>query len=739
MLSYLDQIDDTVLTWLDETLAAEPDISRTQLARRFCEHFSWHAPSGRPKTAGSAIVLRRLEDLGMITLPKGMGIPCNDPERRQPVEPHPARSQVHCSLSELGRIELIMVNGDPDQWRLWQSMVNTWHPLQNSNLCGARICYLIRCQAEGVIGAISFSSAAWRLQARDKWIGWPDQPRAEKLSMVINNSRFLILPQVQVPHLASHILARACRQVAGDWETMYGIRPVLVETFVDPRQYRGTCYRAAGWQYIGKTSGRGRQDTGDATLSKDIYCLPLQDNFRALLGGQAPGPRSWTEEEFGQVDLGDKRLNKRLLRIAEDFYANPLASIPQACGSRSAAKAAYRFFQHPAVKLEETLSGHYQATAKRVQEHKGVILAVQDTTSLNYATHPSTVGLGPIDARGTQGILVHDTMAFTEEGVPLGLIDVRHWVRQEKKNRTVAESVKWLESFNATQQLSRQCPGTLIVSIGDREADFFDLFAAVQPGGAQLLVRATHCRGLADSEANIWTHMQRCPARGTLEVHVPPRKKQPARVAGLSVSFDQVTLQPPQGRKDLSPLTMWAVLARETDPPGYAEPLEWLLLTSVAVENFTDACQRIEWYTRRWGIEVFHRTLKSGCKVEDRQLETVDRITACLSIDMVIAWRVYYLTMLGRQTPDVPCSVFFEEAEWKALTAHAARQPAPAPEPPTLYEAIVMVARLGGYIRQSRKEPPGTETIWRGLVALGWITDAWRAFGQQNGPPEKPG
>ncbi len=739
MLSYLEQINDTSLAWLDKTLAAEPDISRTRLARQFCDHLSWYDPSGRPKIAGSAIVLRRLENLGLITLPKGQEIPCNDPTRRRPSEPYPARVDLHCSLKELGRIELVMVNGVPELWRQWQRMVNTWHPLQNSNLCGARICYLIRCQAQGIIGGISFSSAAWRLKARDRWIGWTDQARAEKLGMVINNSRFLILPQVHVPHLASHVLARGCRQVAEDWQTMYGIRPVLVETFVDPGQYRGTCYRAAGWQYIGRTSGRGRQDTGDAALAKDIYCLPLEKNFRTLLGGQPPRSLSWTEQEFGQVNLGDKRLNKRLLRIAEDFYANPLAGIPQACGSRSAAKAAYRFFQHPAVKLEETLSGHYQATARRVQAHKGVILAVQDTTSLNYATRPAAKGLGPIDAKGTHGILVHDTMAFTEEGVPLGLIDVQHWVRKEKKKRTVAESAKWLESFRATERLGRQCPGTLIVSIGDREADFFDLFAAVRPEGAQLLVRATHCRALADSEANIWTHMQRCPSKGTLEVHVPPCKNQPARIANLSVSFDQVKLQPPQGKKDLSPLTMWAVLARETDPPGGVEPLEWLLLTSVAVEDFTAACQRIEWYTKRWGIEVFHRTLKSGCKVEDRQLETASRITACLSIDMVIAWRVYYLTMLGRQTPDIPCSVFFEEAEWKALTAHAARQPTPAPEPPSLYEAIVMVARLGGYIRKSSKEPPGTETIWRGLVALGWITDAWRAFGQQNGPPKKPG
>jgi len=738
MLSYLDNIDDTSIQWINDTLDQEPDIGRTQLVERFCENFEWRSANGRFNKAGCAIALRRLEGYGLIQLPKARDIPCNDPARIRPLEPYPARTELRCQLSELDDIELIPVNGSREQWQLWQRMVNTWHPLHNSQLCGARVCYLIQSEAGGLLGALSFSSAAWRLGARDKWIGWSDRTRAQNLSGVVNNSRFLILPQVQVPHLASHVLAKACRQVVVDWEKLYGIRPVLMETFVDPRYYRGTCYLAAGWQYIGKTSGRGRQDTGDATGAKMIYCLPLQNDFRRHLGGKESKYQDWIEEEFDHLELGDKRLKKRLLRITRDFYANPLANIPQASGSRTAAKATYRFFQHPAVKLENTLPGHYEATTRRIREHKGVILAAQDTTSLNYGTHASTSGLGPIDAKGTMGIEVHDTMAFTEEGVPLGLIDVQYWARKEKKNRTVAESVKWLKSFEAADQVQSQCPRATIVSVGDREADFYDLFTAVRSEGAQLLVRANHCRSLVDSELNLWLHMQRCPVAGTLTMHIPPQKKRPARTADLAVSFDQITLKPPVAKSDMEPVTMWAVLAQETEPPEDEEPLEWLLLTTVAVDDFESACQRIDWYTRRWGIEVFHRTLKSGCKIEKRQLTTIDRLGSCLAIDMVVAWRVYYLTMLGRQTPDLPCSVFFAEAEWKALTAHAARKPEPAAKPPSLYEAIVMVARLGGYIKNSRKKPPGTTNMWRGLVALGWITDAWLAFGEKHGPQEKP-
>lgn len=735
MQSNLERFDTTSIQWIDETLAAKPDMSRTQLARLACERLNWRAPNGRYQRAGCAIALRRLQELGLISLPSPRQTPLLDPERRQRLALYD-RPQLACSLLELGEIELLPVNGSKERMHLWRRMMDSWHPLKAGNLCGAQIRYLIQTAKGGLVGGLSFSSPAWRLAARDQWIGWPEQMRAERLALVVNNSRFLILQQVQVQNLASRVLGLVSQRIVDDWEAIYALRPVLLETFVDPEPYRGTCYRAANWIPVGRTTGRGRQDDGDLTRPKDVYLLPLRPDFRDILGGRQPQLKDWAEVEFGRAALGDARLQRRLYLLARIFYSNPQANIPEACGSKAAIKAAYRFFQHPAARMEKTLAGHYAATTDRIRGHHGVILAAQDTTSLNYHSHPATVGLGHIDAKGTQGLLVHDTMAFTAEGVPLGLIDVQCWAREEKKNRTVSESVKWLKSFAATEQVKKACPQTkIIVSVGDREADFYELFSRVRPDGAQLLIRAQHRRELVGEETTVWLHMKRSPVSGTLEVKVPARPGQAARTATLAVHFDKVTLRPPANLAKQQPVAVWAVLAWEKAPPAGIEPLEWLLFTTVAVENFAAACERIAWYTKRWGIEIFHRTLKSGCKIEDRQLGTHERLSSCLALDMVVAWRVYYLSKQGREEPDAPCTVFFAEEEWQALAAFVNKTSTPPEKPPTLGEAMYMVAKIGGYLGRKNDGPPGATTIWRGLVALGWIRMAWVAFVTGHDPP----
>lgn len=735
MQSNLERFDIDSITWLEETLAAEPDITRSGLVRRFCQEFDWRAPNGRLQKTSCALALQKIQGLGLINLPAARPTPLLDPERRQPLESY-ERPELECSLPELGEIRLVVVNGDQQRGRLWRQLMESWHPLQNGNLCGAQIRYLIESEHGGLLGGLSFSSAAWRLAARDRWIGWSDETRSQGLGLVVNNSRFLILPQVRVANLASRVLGLASQRVAADWETRYAVRPVLLETFVDPAVYRGTCYRAANWQFTGRTTGRGRQDEGDLTRPKDIYLLPLQADFRQVLGGCPPAsPEDWAEEEFSHSDLGDGRLHKRLFQLARNFFASPHASIPTACGDKAAVKAAYRFFQHPAVHMDSILKGHQEATADRIRQHQGVVLAVQDTTTLNYHSHSATDDLGPIDAKGTQGLLVHDTMAFTTEGVPLGLIDVQYWARPEKKGKSpVSESGKWLASFEATRALHQSCPKQLMVSVGDREADFYDLFTRVEPGGPQILVRAMHSRKLQDSELSVWLHLQRTPPAGTIEVQVPARGGRKARVASLEVHYDRVTLAPPGNKRHQPPVRLWAVLARETKPPSGVAPLEWLLLTTVATDTFEDACERVAWYTKRWGIEVFHRTLKSGgCNIEQRQLGSGDRLAACLALDMVVAWHLYYMTKIGKHVPDLPCTVFLQEDEWRALVAYSLRDKKPA-APPTTREATLMIARLGGY--QDRKgKSPGNTTIARGVEALTWLTVGWRMYLDNYGPP----
>ena len=164
---------------------------------------------------------------------------------------------------------------------------------------------------------------------------------------------------------------------------------------------------------------------------------------------------------------------------------------------------------------------------------------------------------------------------------------------------------------------------------------------------------------------------------------------------------------------------------RDRYEPDVAEPLEWMLLTTAPVATFEDALERLNWYTLRWGIEVYHRTLKSACHVEDRQLSEASRLENCLAIDLVIAWRIFCLTKQGRETPNVPCDHLLEEDEWKVLWAAVHQEPPPA-NPPPLREAVRMIGKLGGFIPSKKNPDPGTITLYRGLLRLEAMVEGYR-------------
>jgi hypothetical protein len=633
--------------------------------------------------------------------------------------------------------------------------MNTYHYLGAGPLCGAQMRYLIKSGSFGWVGGLSFSAAAWRVKARDRWIGWSEEARREHLSKVVCNSRFLILPQVQVPNLASHVLSLATKRIAKDWTERYGMFPVLLETFVERERFSGICYRAANWQGVGITRGRGRQDRerNKVLPVKNIYVYPLHPDARQILCGEVFSRRlkcnseketasqDWPEQELAQVDLGDRRLKKRLISILRDFYAHPQANIPQACQTRAKTKATYRFLEHPEMTLDKILHSHYETTLQRLREEK-IVLAVQDTTSLNYTTHVATEHLGPIDNHPADlGLLLHDTLCFNPEGIPLGLIDVQCWARDGKQFGKAKEdhhklpieqkeSYKWLVSFRKATEAQESCPQSTFVSIGDREADIYELFElALQESvsrKAQLLVRAKYDRHLAQEQGHLWEKLARQAVSGIQEVRIPRHNNYPARVARLEVRFAEVSLKPPPRKLKMPDLTVWAILAREINSPDDIDPVEWLLVTTMETTTFEQAVEKIAWYTVRWGIEVYHRTLKSGCKIEERQLGTAERIETCLAIDMVVAWRIVYLTRLGRDMPDVPCTVYFEEAEWKALSAYITKTPIPPERIPTLRETTRAVASLGGFLGRKGDGEPGTKSLWLGLQRLDDLTAMWK-------------
>jgi hypothetical protein len=730
-------------------LAADPGVTRTALSRRVCEALDWRDRDGHLREFHCRVALLKLARRNLITLPPA-GV---NPFGRGPLSITAAQlplPRVEGKLSDLGGVWLEVVDRrDEARSRLWWAMMNAHHPLGGGPLCGAQIRYFVVSSA-GCLGGLSFSAAAWRLAARDGWIGWSDEARRTGLGHLINNSRFLLLPSIRVPHLASHVLGLVLRRVAGDWQERYGVRPVLVETYTDQARHRGTCYRAANWQWVGQTEGRGRQDRKRTAKRavKDVWLYPLVRNWRAVLGGrEAPkgGHRTdvgnWAEVEFGQCALGDERLTRRLVTLAQDFYAQPTASIPQACGGdRAKTKAAYRFLDNGRTTMQALLDPHYRATEARMATHQ-VVLAVQDSTSLNYTAHPATEGLGPIGSSVTAiGLQVHSTLAMTTDGTPLGFVDVQAWARdanafgQRKTSKKRAledkESVKWLNSYKATAKVQERLPETMIVSVGDREADIFDLFILERDSasGPKLLMRAMQNRCVKSEQGHLWPTLEAQPPAGLQIIQVPRQGNRPARTAELAVRFAKVELIRPNRCRGKGNVSVWAVLAREEQAPEGVTPLEWMLLTTVPVETFDQAIERLGWYTQRWTIEVLHRILKSGCQVENRQLGHADRIEACLAIDLVVAWRIHHLNKLGRESPDIPCTVYFEDAEWKALVALSTNNPVPPPQPPTLRQAIRLTARLGGFLGRKGDGEPGTQTLWLGLQKLEAATAMWRVM-----------
>ena len=751
-----------IIDRIQAKIESEPEISRRALSRQVCEWLGWRSANGKLKEMSCRKALHGLHRRGRIKLPelkRSYSFQCS----KAGISKHPVQGvKVCCNLKQLGMVEIVPITSRYSKAsREWNQLLDAHHYLGNGPLCGAQIRYLVHSERYGWVGGLSFSAATWRLKARDQYIGWSERARRQNLQRVVCNSRFLIVPTVRVANLASHVLSRCLNRLAVDWHERYGYEPVLVETFVDAGQYTGASYRAANWLRVGETAGRAdRYANGKVSDGKkQIYVYPIQQDWQSQLcresrAGMGELVRSeaaqdWAEEEFGGVELFDERLRERLLVLARDFYAQPGELVPQACrGSMAKVKAAYRFFDNRQTDMQALLQPHIGATLERIQKHK-VVLAVQDTTTLSYTAHASK-DMGPINAKWNSavGLMMHDTLAFTEDGVPLGLLDVQCWPRKPEEAGKGAlrhrlpieqkESMKWLKSYHAVEQAQQRCSGTMIISVGDREADIHELFEEASRGSSQpkLLVRAMRGRSRTVEQVQLREKLSQQPVAGIQEVYVPRKGNRRARNAKLAVRFTAIRLDSPKTKNSV-PIRMWAVFAQEIDPGEDVDtPIEWMLLTTVPTKTFKNACQRIGWYSKRWGIEVYHRTLKSGCRIEDRRLASTDRLEACLAIDCVVAWRIYWLTKQGRETPSIPCGEFLNEAEWQVLWACVKKQHPPA-KPPPIGIITPMIASLGGYLNRKGDGPPGTTTMWRGLVRLQAMAEGFclcKTQWQRDGP-----
>lgn len=449
---------------------------------------------------------------------------------------------------------------------------------------------------------------------------------------------------------------------------------------------------------------------------------------------------SWAWEELRTSCLADPRLDLRLPRMVEGFAEHPEASCPEALG-RAGVKAAYRFWNNDRVHAEEVLAPHAEQTAQRSMQYP-VVLVAQDTTEINLTSHPATQGTGYLGSPHCRGLLLHSLLAISPTGVPLGVTRQFTWVRpvtqlgKRHRRRKAAtkekESQRWLDGLTATAERFSQHPH--VVLMGDRESDLFDLFAMPRPRNLELLVRVCREKRRVEHRTKYLDKaLQSEPVRGHVQIEIPARPNRQARTAKMAVRWLSLEVHAPGHGPKRPSVRLNFILVEELDPPRGEKPVRWLLATTLPVASLEDALRCVQWYAYRWTIERFHFVLKSGCKIEERQLETVEAMERAIPVFSIVAWRLLWLTLQARETPDAPCTMILEEFEWKALcaTVHA-RTRQLREKPPTLREAVRIIAQLGGFLGRKCDGEPGPQTLWRGLRRLHDLTQGWLAAQEQH-------
>lgn len=445
----------------------------------------------------------------------------------------------------------------------------------------------------------------------------------------------------------------------------------------------------------------------------------------------------WAAEELKYADLGDRRRNKRLIRLVSDLAAQPNVSVAQASGDWAATQGAYDFWQSPHVKPEAIRQAHQTSTRQRVEQH-AVVIAIQDTTELNFTHHPSKKGMGYLDNAAASGLKVHSVLCSTQDGIPLGVLHQQVWRRdpialgkkhqRHKKPIQDKESQRWLTALDATQSLIAE--ETVVVTVADREADIYELFVLPRRPNSEFLICAQHNRiakGSADQPEleRLQQRLGQTPPCGQLTLELRRHPEREARTARLTLRSATVQLQPPATHKDLEPVSLQVIQAAEDNPPPAAEPVCWLLLTTLPVTSFEDVVQCLRWYSYRWLIERYHYVLKSGCRIEQLQLETAERIHRALATYTIVAWRLLWITYLARYHPDTPADTVLETHEWQALYCTIHQTPLPPQSPPTLNTCVRWIAQLGGFLARKHDGEPGVKTIWQGLRRLHDIAQTW--------------
>lgn len=434
---------------------------------------------------------------------------------------------------------------------------------------------------------------------------------------------------------------------------------------------------------------------------------------------------SWGAKEFTGLDLGDERLNKRAVKLVEQFSARPTVSIPGATGSWADTMAAYRFFNNENTEWRKILAPHAAQTQQRMSQHP-VVLCLQDTTELNF-NGQDILGLGSLSYDAQRGMYLHPTYAVTPEREPLGITDIWMWSRErrdeikkaaqtdtEKKEKEASdeakESIRWITGYENVATMALGLPETRLVYVADRESDIIALMERAEELGtpADWLIRARHNRNLPGGD-KLWGSASSGESLGGIIFTMPGRDGQKAREVRQELWATRIMI--PAGKTKTIEVT--CIIAREIDAPPGVKPVEWRLLSNREAPTLADVIELIDWYRARWEIEMFFNVLKNACHIEALQLSSTNRLEKALVLFMIVSWRIAYLMRSGRVCPTLDATLFFHPDEIRG--AYLLTKKKPPDKPPTLNEVLRLVAQLGGFLNRQCDGEPGLKTIWIGL------------------------
>lgn len=435
-------------------------------------------------------------------------------------------------------------------------------------------------------------------------------------------------------------------------------------------------------------------------------------------------------QEFAGVSLGNKKLNKRLVEMSAALAMKGGSKVSSAMPTWKEIKGAYRLLSNDLVTPEKILTPHIHETVVRCNNEK-IILAVQDTTFLDFLNRPKTEGLDLLQRKsktstGTTGLILHNMLALNEKGCPLGLLNQefidRKIFREGKATKNLPleekESFRWVKNLRL-KTLDRI--NAKIVHIADREADFFEFFEAAQKANESFVVRAAVNRSLEIEPGNLeklFDHTKSQNPLGKIAIKIQSKPDGKDRIAHLEIKSSMVQLEVPwdlKKNKNHKKLSLYCVAAIELHVPKGFEEITWYLLTDIPVQNFEQACEKFTWYTHRWNVEVFHKILKSGCKVEELQLRTGSALKNMITIQSIIAWFLFWLRKLNISSPQMSCEELVSDGDWRLLYKKLYKTNYRHDSPPTIRDFLLWIGKLGGFIGRKSDGMPGVKAIWQGF------------------------